>query len=447
MARPTLTPSQTTSAITLPSTGTAAYVASHLPIGVYSASLDFVSGAADQVAYTFKKLGGDVLDLEITEGQVYAAYEEACLEYSYILNIHQSKNVLSDILGGATGSFDHKGQLKAGSSLSSSLAKGPVIDVSASDGSGTGAHIHSEAGISLKYPHFQFSYAKEVGVAISNEANLNGFETVYSASFQTTASVQDYDLQAIISNQAGADSDLLYYNKVGNNRLRIKRVFYKTPHAMWRFFGYYGGLNTVGNLQNYGQFADDSQFQIVPVWQNKQQSLAFEDSIYTRLSHFSYEIKNNKLRIFPETTTISPKKMWVEFTIANQLEAWEEDSDRTKVVDGVNNMNTAPFANIPYTSINSIGKQWIRRFALALCKEMLGQVRSKFGTIPIPGESLTLNGDALLSQGKEEQTALRDELKAVLDELTYTKLLEADAGQVANTNAIQEKIPLGIFTG
>ena len=77
MARPTLTPSQTTSAITLPSTGTAAYVASHLPIGVYSASLDFVSGAADQVAYTFKKLGGDVLDLEITEGQVYAAYEEA----------------------------------------------------------------------------------------------------------------------------------------------------------------------------------------------------------------------------------------------------------------------------------------------------------------------------------------------------------------------------------
>ena len=78
---------------------------------------------------------------------------------------------------------------------------------------------------------------------------------------------------------------------------------------------------------------------------------------------------------------------------------------------------------------------------------MLGQVRSKFGTIPIPGESLSLNGDALLSQGKEEQGALREELKTVLDELTYSKLLESDAGQIANTNAIQEKIPLGIFTG
>ena len=454
MAKPTLTPSQTTSAITLPSTGTAAYVASHLPIGVYSASLDFVSGAADQVAYTFKKLGGDVLDLEITEGQVYAAYEEAVLEYSYIVNIHQSKNVLSDILGGATGSFDHKGQLKptdgggaGNSALSSSLAAGAMVDISGSDGAAHGEHIHAQAGISLKYPHFQFSYAKEIGVAISNEANLNGYETVYSASFQTTASVQDYDLQTIISNQAGADSDLLYYNKVGNNRLRIKKVFYKTPHAMWRFFGYYGGLNTIGNLQNYGQFADDSQFQIVPVWQNKQQSLAFEDSIYTRMSHFSYELKNNKLRIFPESQIISPKKMWIEFTIANELEAWEEDSNRSKVVDGVNNMNTAPFANIPYVTINSIGKQWIRRFALAICKEMLGQVRSKFGTIPIPGESLSLNGDALLSQGKEEQDALREELKTVLDELTYSKLLEADAGQIANTNAIQEKIPLGIFTG
>ena len=84
-------------------------------------------------------------------------------------------------------------------------------------------------------------------------------------------------------------------------------MFYKTPQAMWRFYGYYGGLNTVGNLSYYGQYADDSTFEVIPVWQNKSQAMAFEDSIYTRTSHFSYEIKNNKLRIFPDTTTVSPK--------------------------------------------------------------------------------------------------------------------------------------------
>ena len=80
----------------------------------------------------------------------------------------------------------------------------------------------------------------------------------------------------------------------------------------------------------------------------------------------------------------------------------------------MNNMNTLPFENIPYENINSIGKQWIRRFALALCKETLGQVRSKFGTVPIPGESVTLNGAALLSEGKDEQEKLRAELKETL---------------------------------
>ena len=216
---------------------------------------------------------------------------------------------------------------------------------------------------------------------------------------------------------------------------------------MWRFYGYYGGLNTVGNLQNYGQFADDSQFQIVPVWQNKLQSLAFEDAIYTRNSHYSYELRNNKLRIYPQTTQVSPSKIWFEFSIRNANDAWDEDEDRKTNVAGINNMNTLPFENIPYKNINSIGKQWIRRYALAVCKEMLGQVRSKFASIPIPGEAITLNGADLISQGKEEQMALRDELKTVLDELTYARLAEQEAAMSDAALKVQEKIPLTIFVG
>ena len=104
-----------------------------------------------------------------------------------------------------------------------------------------------------------------------------------------------------------------------------------------------------------------------------------------------------------------------------------------------------PFQNLPYDSINSIGKQWIRRFALSLSKETLGQVRSKFGQVPIPGESVTLNGEALLSQGKEEQEALRTELKELLDELTYNAMMTGDAEKVDQVNNIQKKIPLSIF--
>jgi hypothetical protein len=184
----------------------------------------------------------------------------------------------------------------------------------------------------------------------------------------------------------------------------------------------------------------------VPVWQNKSQAMAYEDAIYTRVSHWSYEIKNNNLRLFPiPISNYSPAKFWIEFTV--KTDAWVDEADSKTGADGINNMNTMPFENIPYININSIGKQWIRRFALALAKEMLGQVRSKFGAIPLPGDSVTLNGTALITEGKEEQDKLREELKTLLDELTYAKLAERDAAVADSANKVMLTIPHGVYTG
>ena len=84
---------------------------------------------------------------------------------------------------------------------------------------------------------------------------------------------------------------------------------------------------------------------------------------------------------------------------------------------------------------------------MALCKETLGQVRSKLGSIPIPGNDITLNGSALIGEGKEEQNALREELKTVLDEMTYTKLAEGDAGFQQALGETLKVIPHGIYVG
>ena len=214
---------------------------------------------------------------------------------------------------------------------------------------------------------------------------------------------------------------------------------------MWRFYGYYGGLNVVGNLHNYGQFSDDSTFQLIPTWHNKAQALAFEDAIYTRMSHFSYEIKDNKLRIFPIPKTYTPGKMWIKFSMPRTV--WEDGENGDSRVGAINNMNTLPFGNLPFKSINAIGKQWIRRFALALCKETLGLVRSKFGSIPVPGEAIQMNGSDLMSQGKEEQEKLKEELKTTLAELTYNKLVEADATAAEAAGKVFVQVPTNIFVG
>jgi hypothetical protein len=414
MALPTLTPTSTTSAIILPETGSTGDVAAALPLGVYSSSAQFISGATAQVAFTYKRLGGDILDIELTAKNVYANYEEAVLEYSYIVNRHQSKNALGSALGMATASFDHKGEVSSGT------------------------------GVALKYPKLTFDYAFKMGDKFATEAGIGGTEPIYSASITTIADQQDYDLQNIVSASAAAGG-VPYAGLVGDKRIKIRQVYYVSPRQMWRFYGYYGGLNVVGDFHNYGQYADDSTFQVIPAWQNKIQAISYEDHLYTRTSHYSYEIIDNKLRLYPIPQTVSPEKFWFRFTI-------ETNSPFTDDVEsgqnGVNNMNNIPFENISYESINSIGKQWIRRFALALSKETLGQVRGKFGgNVPIPGDNISLNASDLLGQAKEEQAALREELSKILDETTYSKLIETDKAMVDNQNAIVKNSPLKIFVG
>ena len=411
MSFPELTPASTVSAITLPEQGNTDDVTSSLAIGYYTSN-SFVTGAAAQVAYTYKRLGGDILDIAITAKNVYNHYEEAVLEYSYITNLHQARNALGSALGGPTGSFDHKGDLVEGED------------------------------IALKYPKFQFDYAFRNADKFSSEAMVGGTEPIYSASFDSISNQQDYDLQHIVSSsQAGSP-----WEGMNNKRVKIRQLYYISPRQMWRFYGYYGGLNVVGDMSNYGQYADDSTFNVIPPWQNKAQAIAYEDHLYTRTSHYSYEIIDNKLRIYPTPDSVSPSKFWFRFTVGGN-DAFE-DSNGENGVDGVNNMNTMPMENIAFEKINSIGQQWIRRFSLALSKETLGQVRGKFGgNVPIPGDNVTLNASDLLSQAAAEQTALREELNKQLDEMLYVKLAETDKAMVENMDAIVQKVPMNIFVG
>lgn len=429
MALPTLIPASTLSAVVLPVTGSPAEVAQYLPFAIYSGSSAFLTGASDQVAYVYKKLGGDVLDIELTVGNVYAAYEEAVLEYSYLINLHQSQNALPTMLGKTTGTFDQNGELTN--------------------------NIGGRA--ELAYPKYNIDIARRMGDAYALEAGIGMNSRIYSASIPITDEVQDYDLQEIIQSASVNNFDpatsgsVPFSGSLAGKKITVRRFYYKTPASMWRFFGYYGGLNVIGNLSSYGQYADDSTFEVIPTWHNKLQAMAYETSIYTRNSHYSFEIINNKLRIFPVPNSFTPRYFWVDFSV--EEDGWKEpvDSEGNQVgttgINGVNNMNTLPFANIPYENINSIGKQWIRRFCLALCKEILGQIRSKFATLPIPGESVTLNGSALITEGKEMQDKLREELKTILDKMTYVKVTEQVAAEAENIQKIDAKVPFNIFVG
>jgi len=428
MSYPELTPISNSSKAILTSTGSHSAVNAACPLKLYSEtssplySTDFITGAVEQVTYTYRKLGGDTLDLEILPETVYSAFEDAVIEYSYISNLYTAKNYLSTALGQQTASFDHRGEYKSGS-LSSSLG-------------GKNA--------ALIFPRFNYSYQRKVGLLAASAATLNGDRPVYSASFDLADGVQDYNLQSIISSSAASGG--VDYSSLGDKRITIKRVFYKSPLAMLRFFGFFQG-GRMGGSSTYGQWANDSTFTVVPTWQNKLQAQAYEDAFHVRVSHFSYELKNNKIRIFPMPDMWSRTKMWIEFGYDEDSWTSSDGDSSDSGLNGVNGLSNIPYSNLPYTSINSIGKQWIRKFALASTLETLGMNRDKFKTIPIPGESVTLNGSDLISRAKEEKQELKEELKKILEDLTPEKMTETDKNIAENVQGVFSKVPMTFFVG
>ena len=259
-------------------------------------------------------------------------------------------------------------------------------------------------------------------------------------------------MQNIISSSAALGS-VAYANIVNSSngsRIRVNKVWYKSPRSMWRFFGYYGGLNAIGNLSTYGQYADDSTFEVIPAWQNKLQAMAYETNLYTRASHYSYEIKNNKIRFFPVPSEST--KMWFEFSIDPDSTTEYLDSNGNVIggksnLNGVSNVNNLPYENIPYTSINSIGKQWIRKFALASSKLILSHIRGKLSSIPIPGANVQLNSTQLEMQAKEEMDKLKEELKLILEETTFDKVVGKEASIVEQASKVHQYVPRLIYVG
>ena len=162
-------------------------------------------------------------------------------------------------------------------------------------------------------------------------------------------------------------------------------------------------------------------------------------SMRVRRSNYSYRVSGTKIRLYPMPTADSPQKLWIRvgFNPDPFKPSYKDDT-----IYGVSNLSNVPFGNLQFQKINQMGRQWCRQFALALCKELLGLIRSKFSTIPIPGNDLQLNGADLVSQGREGQEQLKTSLIEMLDSLTYEKMYEAEAATVASMQAILRTVPI-----
>ena len=380
--------------------GSSSFFPGETPFGFYDYDLSFQNDADKVTRYIATKLGYPVMDVELVDTQLYACFEESVAIYAEELYHSKIKDNYLSLEGAPTAS--QLNDIVVASSLQN------VINISDNYG---------------------------------QAALVGGNVDRYSASLSLKAGQQVYDLQAwgIENNYIGP-----------NDRMVIQTVFYQGVPAINQYYDPYigGSINYQGATENFGwaSYSPGLNFVLFPVYWDIQRIQQIEMSNIVRRSAFTFEIVNNKLKIFPKPE-IDDAVVWIEYSKKNDFSNPILNSPYGSNTGLVTNPSKAPYGNITYSQINQPGKQWIYEYALALASELLGLVRGKYSEVPIPGAEVSLNGADLISKGKETQTALREKLRQDFEDMSRKSQLERKSTERVSVSDTLKEIPMFIFIG
>jgi len=382
------------------------------PYGIYDSDISFQSESLQACKFVARRLGHPVMQLEFNSGSIYAMFEEAISEYSQHINQYNMKNWLWEQYG-ATNRTSGSGYSNKGS---------------ASHAMGTGS-------IEAVSPHLGTSYvlSEQYGEAI----NIGGGVTLHSGSVTLLADKQVYDLQ----------TESTVTSSHTNKRIEVQRVFNYGPAAITRFYDPFAGSFEQRQMLDafgMGNVSPAVSFILRPVSYDIARAQAIETNDKVRKSNYSFELVDNKLRIFPRPNAgDAGRSLYFQYYLRDD----QESTTRTYTTNKVTDPSNVPYKFITYNEINAAGRQWIRKYTLALSKELLGIIRSKYSSMPIPDGDVTLDGDALKSEGREEKILLSDELKEFLEAVSLTERSRAEQDQANSQQSILNKAPLGIYIG
>ena len=380
--------------------GSSHFQVGQTPFGFYDTDNEFTSSADKVASFCAIRLGYPLMDVELNSGSFYACFEEAITTYGN--EVYQAQAVQNYI------------SLEGGDTAT------PLNNTVISPNLQTVIRITQNYG---------------------TEAGVGGDVTMYKGALNVLASVQDYDLKAWASAQGISGS------------IEIRRVFYEAPPAILRYFDPYAGTGTgIQSLMDafdFGSFSPGVNFLLMPASYDvlKIQAIEFNDQI--RKSAYSFEIHNNVLRLLPIPTRDG--RIWFEYYKVSEKGGLSDNANTAGGASGaagpITNVSNVPYQNPTYSQINSVGRQWIYRYTLALAKELLAYVRGKYTTVPVPGSEATLNQQDLLSDARTEKEALIANLREILDGTSRVAQLERKSNESKFLSDILKEVPMVIYVG
>jgi hypothetical protein len=372
------------------------------PHGIYDSDSEFQTDSLTTCKYVAQKLGHPVMQLEFNSGSIYACFEEAVSEYSQQINHYNTKNWL----------WEHYGNTDTGSNFSS-----------------TGSH-QAETSVG----GLSFTLSEQYGQLV----NVGGNTTMFTGSITLSSSKQVYD----VLNDAALES-----TPGDGDRLEVQRVFNQGPAAISKFYDPFAG--TYDNIElldsfGFGSVSPAVSYILRPISYDLARANAIETNDLVRKSAYSFELINNKLRIFPlPDSQDAGEKIYFHYYKRND----RVDVTQNYTLNKVSDPSNIPYKFIVYNEINSMGRNWIRKYTLALAKELLGIIRSKYASLPLPNGEVSMDGEALKSEGREEKANLLEELNTFLEAVSK-KEQAATEQEVANAQQeVLNKAPLKIYIG
>lgn len=399
------------------------------PFGFFDKDPIFQKDADKVVFFILRKLGEDVLSVELTKKMIWACFEEAVFQFNAHIIEYQAKSNLTSLLGSPTGSVDPDSENTA------------EMDINL-----TNNYVQPNLEFLVRQAE---PYAAEVGYGQS--------ENSWSGSIELQTGKQDYDLYDDL--KAGTDGAPLYQLMPtgSQGRLRVVEVFHYAPIQF--VFNSNLASNFVASGLPVESYVPDTRFYILPLFEDILRSQQMTQAQRVRRSHYRYRISGRKIRIFPIPRSFIggvAQKVWIRVRFPSTpsggilgTTVGISGSYDTTIPDdsfyGVNNPANMPFGLIAYNSLNPWAKNWIFQYTMAAATEMLGRVRNKIKSIPIAGAELTLNGDDLVEQGRTDKLALlygENGLAAKLDSLTYEKLAAMEADKAENLLRQMQQLPM-----
>ena len=376
-------------------TGSADFTSgSSTPFGTYDSDSSFQTDAPKVASWCAKRLGYPIIDIELQGENFFAVFEEAVSEYSSQVNQFNIRNNLGSLEGQATGS-NYTGQSVLGSELNNITT---------------------------------------IAETYGNFANVGGRTDIKKDYITVNTGSQEYDLQTLFADVSES-----------GERIDVTKVFYESSPAIQRFFDPYsvsgqGTLNLIDEF-GFGSFSPAAQFILMPIYEDmlRIQQIEFNDQI--RKSAHTFNIVNNKIQIFPKPTT--EYKLWFEYQVVKD----RRENATIITPNVVSDYSNVGYNFAEYNKINDVGKQWIRKYTLALAKEMLGAVREKYSTVPIPGSEVSLDGAALRAEAQTEKDALIEQLRENLNEVSKKTRMENEASMVEQQQQVMNRVPLNIYIG